>query len=67
VGIPETIGGENTLDLVYDEVENIFKSLPAKKRLDSEVVRDAIRKGVRNMLRSKWGKKPLCQVAVLEL
>lgn len=67
VGIPETIGGENTLDLVYDEVENIFKSLPAKRRLDSEVVRDAIRKGVRNMLRSKWGKKPLCQVAVLEV
>ena len=67
VGIPETIGGVETYDLVYDEIENIFNSLPVKKRLDSEALRDALRRGVRNMLRSKWGKRPLCQVAVMEV
>lgn len=67
VGIPEMLGGAETEELIYDEIENIFNGLSPKKRMDSEAVRDAIRKGVRNTLSNRWGKKPLCQVAVLEV
>ena len=67
VGIPARLAGAATEEMIVSEIEAILKSMPAKKRLDSGTVRDALRRGLRGMLSARWGKKPLCQVAVLEV
>lgn len=67
VGIPAMLGGVETEEMIYDEIDAILDGMSPKKRLDSENVRNALRRGIRNLLVARWGKKPLCQVAVMEV
>ncbi len=65
VGLP-TSGdeGEGFETHLRDTVEGILDSLPRARRKDVEVVREALRRGVRGAANSWWGKRPICQVHV---
>lgn len=62
-GVPqETEDGEAMADIVLDTVEATLKSIPAKRRRDPDLVRDALRRAVRAAIYDEWGKKPICKV-----
>ena len=53
------------LELVQDAVDDCVDNLPARKRRDSELVKSAVERAVRAVVRSAWDKKPYCQVMIL--
>jgi ribonuclease J len=62
-GVPfETDDGYAMEDVCLDAVENTFKSLPQAKRRDVELMRDAVKRGVRGAVDQIWGKKPIVKV-----
>ena len=66
IGIPERDRtGELLEEIVYDAVIETFDSLPRGRRRDPDSVAEAIRRGVRSAVASRWGKKPMCHVHVL--
>lgn len=52
---------------VMDAVLGALDSIPRPRRRDPEVVREAVRRGVRASVASAWGKKPNCVVLVAVL
>jgi len=68
VGIPEVSGqGEPMAEIAYQAVVQTFESLPRGRRRDPESVAEAVRGGVRAAIASRWNKKPMCHVQVLEV
>ena len=64
-GIPsQTAGGRAMADVVLDAVDGAIDSMPAPRRRDAEVVRDAVRRAVRAAVDGHWGKKPIAKVMV---
>ncbi|MEW5964998.1 MAG: ribonuclease J [Pseudomonadota bacterium] len=64
-GIPgETADGEPMDEVVMTAVEGTLKSIPAKRRRDVELVRDALKRAVRSAIFNHWGKKPICKVLI---
>lgn len=64
-GIPlETADGEPMDEVVMTAVEGTLKSIPAKRRRDVELVRDAMKRAVRSAIFNRWGKKPICKVMI---
>ncbi|HUS96126.1 MAG TPA: ribonuclease J [Hyphomicrobiaceae bacterium] len=62
-GIPvEDAEGELMEDIVLDAVDGTLDSIPAKRRRDVEVVREAVRRSVRAAVDRAWGKKPIVKV-----
>ncbi|MFZ4808688.1 MAG: ribonuclease J, partial [Hyphomicrobiaceae bacterium] len=67
-GVPyETTDGYAMEDVVLDAVEATLKSLPAQRRKDVELVREAVRRGVRAAVDQVWGKKPIVKVLITQL
>lgn len=62
-GLPET-EDESLSDLVEDTIAGVLKSMPAKRRSDTEVLNSAIFKAIRNEVNSYWGRKPNVSVFV---
>lgn len=68
MGLPaETRDGEPLADIIDDAVEQVLGGLPRGKRRDAEAVEKAVAGAVRGALRNVWGKKPACQVLVIEV
>jgi len=64
-GVPyETVDGYAMEDVVLDAVEGTLKSIPPGRRKDVELVRDAVRRGVRAAVDQVWGKKPIVKVLI---
>lgn len=65
-GIPrENEAGRPMLSIVQDAVENTLRSIPPKNRREVEVVREAVRRGVRSVIESHWGKRPITKIMVV--
>jgi ribonuclease J len=64
-GVPwETADGEEMEDVILDAFEGTLKSIPPARRRDIEMVREAIRRSVRNSVDQVWGKKPIVKVLI---
>jgi ribonuclease J len=64
-GVPyEDARGGNMEDIALDAVEATLKSIPGKRRVDVDMVADAVRRGVRAAIDQAWGKKPIVKVLV---
>jgi ribonuclease J len=66
-GLPELLGGKPAEDFVLDAVESAFQSLPKGRRRDPDAIAEAIERSVRGAVGAGWGKKPVCQVLVLQV
>lgn len=65
-GIPrENDAGRPMLSIVQDAVENTIRSIPPKNRRDADVVREAVRRGVRSVIETHWGKRPITKILVM--
>jgi ribonuclease J len=68
IGIPElSADRESMAELAYQAVMQTFDSLPRPRRRDPDSVIEAVQQGVRAAIASRWGKKPMCIVHVLEV
>ena len=64
-GLPrENKAGRPMLDIVHDAVENTIRSIPPQRRKDAEVVREAVRRGVRSAVEGAWGKRPITKILI---
>ncbi|MHA6299098.1 ribonuclease J [Devosia sp. CAU 1758] len=62
-GLPET-DDESVTDLIEDTITGVIKSMPAKRRSDTEVLNSALFKAIRNEVNAFWGRKPNVSVFV---
>jgi len=62
-GLPET-EDESLSELVEDTIAGVLKSMPPKRRSDTEVLNSALFKGIRNEINAYWGRKPNVSVFV---
>ncbi len=64
-GIPEELGpGIFIEDIVFDAIDETWRTLPKKRRRSPDVVAKAIRGGVRSAVTGAWGKRTVCEVIV---
>ena len=64
-GVPEQAAdGDDLYDIVLDAVEGTLASIPAKRRRDVELVRDAVKRSVRSTIAQEWGKRPIVKVLI---
>ena len=64
-GVPlETAGGDAMADAVLDAVDGTLRSIPAKRRADLELVREACHRSVRSAVNEVWGKKPIVKILI---
>jgi ribonuclease J len=67
-GVPElTAHGESMHELAYETVVGTFGQLPRARRRDPDAVADAVTRALRAAIAAHWGKKPNCEVHVLEV
>lgn len=67
-GLPYHTDEDEDLDLVIgDTVDEILDNLPRTRRKDPSVVREAVRRGVRSLMKEVWGKKPECHIMVTQI
>jgi len=62
-GLPET-EDESLSDLVENTIAGVLKSMPPKRRSDTEVLNSALFKAIRNEVNAYWGRKPNVSVFV---
>ncbi|GLQ09522.1 MBL fold metallo-hydrolase [Devosia yakushimensis] len=62
-GLPET-EDESVSELIEDTIAGVLKSVPPKRRSDTEVLNSALFKGIRNEVNAYWGRKPNVSVFV---
>jgi ribonuclease J len=64
-GVPKTnAAGASMADIVLDTIEGTLSGIPAQRRRDPELVREAVRRAVRGAVDEVWGKKPIVKVLV---
>ncbi len=64
-GVPlATASGDAMADAVLDAVDGTLRSIPAKRRADVELVREAIYRSVRSAVNEAWGKKPIVKILI---
>ncbi len=62
-GVPvETHDADLIRDIVLDTVEDTIGSIPAQRRKNPDLVRDAVRRAVHGVFNEEWGKKPIVKV-----
>lgn len=62
-GIPEEDAeGDLMEDIVLDAVDGTIDSIPARRRRDPELLREAVRRSVRAAVDRAWGKRPIVKV-----
>jgi ribonuclease J len=62
-GLPET-EDESVSDVIEDAVAGVIRSMPPKRRSDTEVLNSALFKAIRNEVNAFWGRKPNVSVFV---
>ena len=64
-GVPlATASGDAMADAVLDAVDGTLRSVPAKRRADVELVREACYRSVRSAVNEAWGKKPIVKILI---
>ena len=64
-GLPEeTEAGYEFFELVLDVVEEVFESIPRKRRQVDEAVEEKLRQSVRRRVENEWGKRPIVHVLI---
>ncbi len=63
-GVPELEDEETPEEIAFKAIRATMKSLPAKRRVDPDLVAEALRRAVRSDLASYWGKKPNVRIFV---
>ena len=64
-GLPEETGaGYEFFELVLDIVEEVFESIPRKRRQVDEVVEEKLRQSIRRRVDTEWGKRPIVHVLI---
>ncbi|MGE0846218.1 MAG: ribonuclease J [Flavobacteriaceae bacterium] len=67
-GVPgETTEGGPVEAQVLDAVEDLFDKLPRARRRSTDALREALTRAARTTVERAWGKRPLCQVHVIEV
>lgn len=62
-GVPhETSDGEPMPEIILDAIDGTLRSIPAPRRKEAEMVREAVRRAVRSAVFEEWGKKPIVKV-----
>jgi ribonuclease J len=54
-------------DIVLAAVDGSIAGIPAARRRDAELVREAVRRGVRSAVENAWGKRPVTRVLLSQL
>lgn len=68
IGLPaKSRKGDLLVDLVADVVGRTLDGLPRARRRDSDFVENALVRAIRSAVQEVWGKKPTCQVLVVEV
>lgn len=64
-GIPDRDNRDKLfIEIVEDGIFGALRGMPGKKRKDPEVLREAVRRSVRNAVNQHWSKKPVVAVMV---
>jgi len=64
-GLPEdTEAGYEFFELVLDIVDEVFESIPRKRRQIDEVVEEKLRQSIRRRVETEWGKRPIVHVLI---
>jgi len=67
-GLPARTKDGKSMDAIVDEaVFSVLDSLPRSVRRDANATSVAVERGVRNTVRSVWGKRPTVHVLVMEV
>lgn len=67
-GLPARTRDGKSMDAIVDEaVFSVLDSLPRSVRRDANATSVAVERGVRNTVRSVWGKRPTVHVLVMEV
>lgn len=67
-GVPDlTANGDSMHELAYETVVDTFEQLPRARRRDPDAVEEAVARALRAAIAAHWGKKPNCEVHVLEV
>jgi ribonuclease J len=59
--------GESMEDVALDAVDGTLRSIPPKRRSDTDMLADAVRRSVRAAIDRAWGKKPIVKVMVAQV
>ncbi len=64
-GLPEeTEAGYEFFELVLDIIEEVYESIPRKRRQMDEVVEEKLRQSIRRSVETEWGKRPIVHVLI---
>jgi len=64
-GLPEeTEAGYEFFELVLDIIEEVYESIPRKRRQIDEVVEEKLRQSIRRRVETEWGKRPIVHVLI---
>lgn len=55
---------DDMIEVVLNAVEGTHRSIPAARRKDHEMLREAVRRAVRSAVGERWGKKPIVKVLI---
>jgi ribonuclease J len=58
----DTADGDDMADVIFDAIEGTFASIPAARRKDPDLIREAVRRSVRAAVANEWGKRPIVKV-----
>jgi ribonuclease J len=67
IGVVEPPAAEAATPVLRKAVERALADLPTRQRHDDEVVRDAVRRALRQILNGHFGKRPLVEVHVVRI
>lgn len=68
VGLPEKAhNGKPMREVIETAVDDLLDAMPKAKRRDTESLTNALTRAVRAEVQRAWGKKPICQVLVIEV
>lgn len=59
--------GDRFEGIVSEAALGALEGIPRQRRKDTELVMEAVRRGVRNTVQRRWGKKPQCEVTVVRV
>ncbi len=62
LGVPHEEESGEMAEIIENAVHGTFKSIPAKRRADKNMLKEALRRSVRSALNEYWGKKPVVTI-----
>lgn len=67
-GVPlADVDGDSMAEIILDAIDGTLRSIPAKRRSDAALVKEAVFRSVRAAINEAWGKKPVVKVMLTVL